>query len=85
MVYYIIAAVVFAIVTSVAARAKGRGSLGWFLAGLVIGPFALLVTMLPNVPSAGQFKRCTSCGEVIREDASVCRFCQRELPLAHEG
>jgi RNA polymerase subunit RPABC4/transcription elongation factor Spt4 len=41
--------------------------------------------MLPNVPSAGQFKRCTSCGEVIREDASVCRFCHRELPLAHEG
>jgi hypothetical protein len=83
--YYIIVAIVFAIVASIAARAKGRNSLGWFLAGLVIGPFAMLVTILPMRPCPGLSKSCTSCGEVIREDASVCRFCKRELPAARLG
>jgi hypothetical protein len=81
MSFYIIAAVVFAIVASVAAHNKGRNSLGWFLAGLAIGPFALLVAALPNVPRSGQFKRCGTCGEVIREDAKLCRFCGREAPI----
>lgn len=77
---YIVMAVVFAIVTAVAAHAKGRNSLGWFLAGLVIGPFALFVTALPNVPCPGQFVSCAACGEVLREDAKLCRYCGRELP-----
>ena len=77
---YLVMAVVFAIVTAVAAHAKGRNSLGWFLAGLVIGPFALFVTALPNVPRVGQFLSCTACGEAIREDAKMCRYCGRELP-----
>ena len=85
MLYYVVVAIVFAIVTSIAARAKGRNSLGWFLAGLAIGPFALLVTLLPTRPCAGQFKPCAACGEVIREDALVCRYCKRELPIAQAG
>jgi hypothetical protein len=83
--YYIVVAVVFAIVASIAARAKGRNSLGWFLAGLVIGPFAMLVTILPMRPCPGMSKACIACGEVIREDAIVCRFCKRELPVARGG
>lgn len=82
MSFYVLAAGVFAVVASIAAHSKGRNSLGWFLAGLCIGPFALLVSALPNVPRAGQFKRCSCCGEVIREDAMVCRFCGREAAPA---
>jgi ribosomal protein S14 len=81
MSFYILAAVVFAVVSSLTAHNKGRNSLGWFLAGLLIGPFALIVAALPNVPRSGQFKRCGSCGEVIREDAKLCRFCGREAPM----
>jgi len=85
MSFYVLAAFVFAIVASTAAHNKGRNSLGWFLAGLLIGPFALMVAALPNVPRAGQFKRCGSCGEVIREDARICRFCGREAPIPQVG
>ena len=76
---YLVMAVVFAIVAAVAAHARGRNSLGWFLAGLVIGPFALFVTALPNIPRSGQFRGCAACGEVIRADAGLCRFCGYEL------
>jgi hypothetical protein len=71
-------AFVFGVVAAVAAHTKGRNSLGWFIAGLLIGPFSLLVSMLPNIPREGQFKRCSVCSEVIREDAKLCRFCGRE-------
>jgi zinc-ribbon domain len=77
--FYLVMAVAFGIVSAVAAHGKGRNSLGWFLAGLVIGPFALFVTALPNVPCPGQFIACTDCGEVIREDAKLCRYCGLEL------
>ena len=81
MSFYMLAAFVFGVVASTAAHNKGRNSLGWFLAGLLIGPFSLTVAALPNVPRAGQFKRCDSCGEVIREDAHLCRFCGRDALL----
>jgi ribosomal protein S14 len=85
MSFYVLAAFVFAVVASIAAHNKGRNSLGWFVAGLLIGPFALLVAALPNAPRAGQFKRCGSCGEVIREDAKLCRFCGREAAVPAQG
>jgi hypothetical protein len=72
-------AAIFAIVAAIAAHAKGRNSLGWFFAGLAIGPFALLVAALPNVLRPGQYNDCAVCGESIRADAGLCRFCGYEL------
>ena len=42
-----VVALVFGVVSSIIACSKGRNSLGWFLAGLLIGPFALVVAALP--------------------------------------
>lgn len=75
MYVYILVAITFAITASVIAYSKGRNSLGWFLAGLLIGPFALVVAALSPVAREGQFSRCVACGEIIRAEASVCRFC----------
>jgi hypothetical protein len=66
---------VFGVVSSVIASGKGRNSLGWFLAGMFLGPFALVVAFLPAVEREGMFARCPSCREVIREDAATCRYC----------
>jgi len=75
MYVYILVAITFAITASVIAYSKGRNSLGWFLAGLLIGPFALVVAALSPVAREGQFSRCVACGEIIRAEASVCRYC----------
>ena len=77
--YYLIAAFVFGVVSSVIAYSKGRNSLGWFIAGLIIGPFALVVAALPPVPSRGNLTSCPACAEVIRIDATVCRFCGQTI------
>jgi len=75
MYLYLLAALVFGVVASILAFERGRNSLGWFLAGLFIGPFALVVALLPRAPREGRFVRCPACLEVIRVDAAVCRFC----------
>lgn len=76
---YILVAIVFGIVTGIVARSKGRSSLGWFIAGLLIGPFALVVAVLPARPREGVFLECPACAEVIRTQASVCRHCGSHL------
>ena len=72
---YFFAAFIFAVAASAIAYNRGRNSLGWFVSGLFIGPFALIVATLPRVPREGQFVRCESCAEVIRAEANLCRFC----------
>ncbi len=80
-----VVALVFGVVSSIIACSKGRNSLGWFLAGLIIGPFALVVAALPPVVRAGQFKRCPGCAEIIQAQAVRCRHCELVLQELHYG
>jgi len=73
--YYWIAAFIFGVVSSLIAFSKGRNSLGWFIAGIFIGPFALVVAALPPVAGNAKFSSCVACAEVIRTDATVCYHC----------
>ena len=70
---------VFGIVASIIAYGKGRNSLGWFIAGSFLGPFALIVAFLNPVERLGMYTRCPVCLEVIREDAMRCRHCHSQL------
>ena len=66
---------VFGVIASLIAHSKGRNSLGWFIAGMLVGPFGLVVALLPPVPREGMYVTCPSCKEVIRNDAGTCRYC----------
>ena len=80
-----VVALVFAVVSSIIACSKGRNSLGWFIAGLIIGPFALVAAALPPVVREGQFKRCPGCTEIIYAEALRCRHCGFVLEEINHG
>jgi len=86
MVVYLLMGLTFAITASIVAYSKGRNSLGWFVSGFLIGPFALVVVALPPVArEGGLFTNCTACGEVIRADASLCRYCRSPVEANDSG
>jgi hypothetical protein len=74
-----IVTLVFGAVASLIAYGKGRNALGWFLAGTFIGPFALVVVFLPPIARQGMYTKCPACAEVIRAEATTCRFCHMAL------
>ena len=81
MLSLIIVSVVFAAVTAIIAYGKGRSAIGWFIAGLLVGPFALVVALLPAVPKDGRYRLCPACSEVVPESATLCRYCNTQLAM----
>jgi hypothetical protein len=65
----------FGLLSATAAVTRGRHPVAWFLAGVLVGPFGLIVAFLPLVPRAGVTLACPNCGEVIRASAASCRHC----------
>lgn len=75
-----------AIISAVIASNKGRSGPGWFFLGLIIGPFAFAVALLPAIkkeqpiPEAEALRKCPFCAEMIKTEAVKCRFCGSEVP-----
>ena len=80
---YILVAILFGVVSAVIARSKGRTAIGWFLVGLIIGPFSLIVAVLPVRPQDGRFIECPACCEVIQTEAKICHHCGSQI--SHVG
>jgi len=76
------------------ANARGRNGFGWFLLAALLSPLIAIIFLLvlpklgdaaaPRSPSGDVISerthtRCPSCRELVRRDASKCRFCGAEL------
>lgn len=84
--------VFFSLLVVLLAQRRGRSGAGYFLLSLLISPLltAILLLVLPvnqeqldrsNLQSGGM-KKCPHCAELIKADASVCRYCGRGVVAA---
>jgi phage FluMu protein Com len=80
----VVVALTFGVIAGLAARGRGRNGIGWFLAGVLVGPFALVVAVLPRVAREGLTIECPRCAEVIRVAAKACPHCGELLLGASE-
>ncbi len=76
---YFLTTILFGVVCATVARAKGRSFLTWLVIGLVIGPFGLIVGLLPRRARAGRLEPCPACAEPIAYEARICRHCGSHL------
>ena len=73
------------------ATTRGRDGCSWFVAGVFLGPIALLAVGLaapaakPATDTPLDGKVCPRCGESVKLAAEVCRFCGHEFIDTHSA
>ena len=72
---YIILWLICGVAAALVGSSRGDTGVGWFLIGVVLGPFGLLLAFTAGV-------KCHYCQSKISEKATVCPKCQREVPTA---
>jgi hypothetical protein len=75
-----------AVITGIAASARGRSGFGWFLLGLLFSLLALIAVLVlpsripgPNTPTPETHLRCPDCKELVLKEARVCKHCGCKL------
>jgi uncharacterized OB-fold protein len=82
----LILCLLFGLAGSLIAAGKGRSAAAWFILGLVLGPFSLIVAFLPSATRlderravrhgySQEYRKCPHCGEAVRQEAHKCRHC----------
>jgi predicted amidophosphoribosyltransferase len=85
---YLIIWVVCIIVSAAIYQGKGGSPVTGGLIGALLGPIGVVLALVtkPNPVAieqqqlaAGQAKKCPHCGEMIRPEATICRFCHQPV------
>ena len=77
-------ALVLGLIPAAIAQSKGRSFMGYWLFGTLLFIVALPVALLlqpdrqaldAQALASGDLRKCQACAELIRRDATVCRYC----------
>jgi hypothetical protein len=77
--------VLFGIASAIVAGQKNRSGFGWFLLGILLGPFGLIfILILPKLPGTetqthvhyDDYWTCPACGWHVSKANVTCPFCQ---------
>lgn len=86
-----IVAMLIGLIPAAIAQGKGRSFFVWWIYGALIFIVALPHSLLMKADAklvdaraieGGDKKKCPKCAELIRQEASVCRFCGNDFPPA---
>ena len=77
--------VVLGFVTAKIAESKGRPFGTWLIYGFICFPLAILYLTVSKpsdetLVDSGEYRKCPFCAKVVRSEAKVCRYCDKELP-----
>ena len=68
--------ILFSFAVILLANRFDRSGVGWFLISLVVSPLIAAI-FLVIIGHAG--KKCPSCAETVKKEATICRHCGYEL------
>ena len=86
---FIVIAVLIGLLPAFIAKSKGKSFIGWWIYGALLLIVALPHSLIMKADEktieaeaiANGGRKCPYCAEIVKAEALVCRFCQRDLPV----